>query len=398
MKLQERVILHCDANNFFASCECLDKPHLKNSPVAVSGNPKTRTGIILAKNEIAKKYGVCTGEAIWQAKQKCPDLVCLAPHHDKYQVYSEMLKKIYLDYTDRVESFGIDECWLDVTASQKLFGNGQQIAHKIKERVKSEIGLTISVGVSFCKIFAKLGSDMKKPDAITTITRQDYIKKTYHLPLTDVIGFGKRLSKTLSANGIYTIGDFVNAPTDFLKRKMGRPGVELKEKLTGYDFDPVVYEQPLPKSVGNGTTTVVDIKTREEVSKTIAFLCDKIASRLRKQNLFASTIGVTLKTANFEHYHHDNKMPFYTNNSSELHKQAVMLTDSFWNYSTNIRAVRVRASSLKQNCEAIQQSLFENKKTNSLGYGIDLLRQKYGKNAIVLASNLNNKYLNDEED
>ena len=198
MKLKERVILHCDANNFFASCECLDKPELLSQPVAVSGNPAKRTGIILAKNEIAKKAGVCTGEAIWQAKQKCPQLVCLPPHHEFYQTVSDRLKNIYLTYTDHVESFGIDECWLDVTDSQKLFGDGMQIAETIRKRVKSEIGITVSIGVSFCKIFAKLGSDMKKPDAITQISKQDYKKMTYNLPLTDVIGFGRRLSATLS--------------------------------------------------------------------------------------------------------------------------------------------------------------------------------------------------------
>lgn len=398
MKLQERVILHCDANNFFASCECLDKPHLKNTPVAVSGNPATRTGIILAKNEIAKKFGVSTGEAIWQAKQKCPNLVCLAPHYDIYQIYSDKLKNIYLDYTDRVESFGIDECWLDVTASQKLFGTGEEIAHTIKERVKKETGLTISVGVSFCKIFAKLGSDMKKPDAITVISRQDYKQKTYHLPLTDVIGFGRRLSKTLASVGIHTIEDFVNTPSEFIKRKMGKTGIQLKEKLTGYDFSPVTFTPPLPKSIGNGTTTIVDIKSREEVSTTICFLCDKISARLRKQNLFASTIGVSFKTNDFKHYSHETKIPFHTNNTNVLQNYALSLADTFWKYDQKIRSVRVRTSNLKQNCESAQQSMFENTKTNNLGYGIDYLRNKYGKNSIVIASNINKKYLNDEKD
>lgn len=398
MKLQERIILHCDANNFFASCECIDKPHLKDKPVAVSGNPKTRTGIILAKNEIAKKYGVSTGEAIWQAVQKCPDLVCLPPHHEKYQIISDKIKQIYLDYTDKVESFGIDECWLDVTASQKLFGNGEQIAFQIKERVKKEIGLTISVGVSFCKIFAKLGSDLKKPDAITTITREDYKQKTYHLKLTDIIGFGKRVSKTLASAGIYTVGDFCQAPTEYIQRKMGKTGVELKEKLTGYDFDPVISTPPLPKSIGNGTTTVIDIQSREEISSTIAFLCDKIACRLRKQNLFCLTIGVTLKTNDFQYFHHDTKMQYHTNNSAVLHEQALALVDSFWLYNQKIRAVRVRTSTLKQGCEKAQQSIFENLKTNPLGYGIDKLRLKYGKNIVTLASNLNNDYINNEEE
>lgn len=397
MKLKERVILHCDANNFFASCECLDKPELKNCPVAVSGNPAKRTGIILAKNELAKKFGVSTGEAIWQAKQKCPNLVCLAPHHDNYQIISDKLRKIYLTYTDRVESFGIDECWLDVTESKKLFGTGEEIANTIKQRVKDEIGITVSIGVSFCKIFAKLASDMKKPDAITIISKENYKQKTYNLPLKDIIGFGRKLCATLSKADIITIADFVNAPTEFIQRKMGKTGVELKEKLTGYDFDEVTVCQPPPKSVGNGLTTVVDIQTREEVSKTIAFLCDKICSRLRKANMSSNTIGLSIKTNDFKYYSHETKIPYYINDSTQLRDYVLSLCDSFWNYQQKIRAIRVRTSNLKQSQEAFQQSLFENPKIKGLGYGIDQLRQKYGKHTITLASNLNNNYIDDRD-
>lgn len=398
MKLKERVILHCDANNFFASCECLDKPELLSQPVAVSGNPAKRTGIILAKNEIAKKAGVCTGEPIWQAKQKCPQLVCLPPHHEFYQTVSDRLKNIYLTYTDHVESFGIDECWLDVTDSQKLFGDGMQIAETIRKRVKSEIGITVSIGVSFCKIFAKLGSDMKKPDAITQISKQDYKKMTYNLPLTDVIGFGRRLSATLSKTDIKTIGDFVNTPTEYIQRKMGIVGVQMKEKLSGYDFDPVLVFMPLPKSVGNGTTTIVDIQTKEEISNTIAFLCDKISARLRKNNFSASTIGVTLKTSEFKHFHHDTKMPYFTNDSLQLHQNALALVDTFWNYDQKVRSVTVRTANLKQTSDFQQQSMFENPKIKGLGFGIDQLRQKYGKGAITLASNLTSTFIDGEKD
>lgn len=397
MKLKERVILHCDANNFFASCECLDKPELLSKPVAVSGNPAKRTGIILAKNEIAKKFGVCTGEPIWQAKQKCPDLVCLQPHHDFYQKISDKLKKIYLEYTDQVESFGIDECWLDVTNSQKLFGDGLAIANTIRNRVKSEIGITISVGVSFCKIFAKLGSDMKKPDAVTQISRQDFKKIIYPLPLTDVIGFGKRLSNTLAKADIKTVRDFVNTPTDYLQRKMGIVGVQMKDKLMGFDVDPVLRFIPLPKSVSNGTTTIVDIKTKQEISNTIAFLCDKISERLRKGNFSANTIGVTIKTNEFQHFHHDTKMPYFTNDALQLHNHAMELLDTFWDYNDNVRSVTVRTTNLKQSSDSQQQSMFENSKIKGLGYGIDQVRQKYGKSAILLASNLKSDFIDSEK-
>lgn len=394
MKLQDRVILHCDANNFFASVETISKPELKNKPVAVSGNVQKRTGIILAKNELAKKYGVKTGDAIWQAKEKCPDLICLPPHHDLYEVYSEKLKKIYYDYTDQVEPFGIDECWLDVSGSLRLFKSGDEIAEQIKERVKKELNLTVSIGVSFCKAFAKLGSDYKKPDAITKISRKNFKEIVYPLPISAIVGIGRRIELQLKKMNVFTLGDYVKMPTKLLEKKFGVVGVELKEKLEGFDTDEVVKNQPLPKSVGNGTTTIVDIKTKDEVETTIFFLSEKIAKRLREKFLLAKGVDIWVKTSNFTTFSKEKKIDFPTNSATEIAGHALKILCEFWNFSQTIRAIRVRTFALIGEKEFVQMSLFFSTKKQGLGYGLDKIWEKYGKGAIILASNLSSKFLN----
>lgn len=270
----ERTILHSDVNNFFASVECADKEELKNKPVAVTGNPEKRNGIILAKNEIAKKQSVKTGEAIWQAKQKCPDLVCLPPHYDLYEKISLKLHELYLDYTDFVEPLGLDECWLDVTNSLNyLQKTGKEIADEIRERVKEEFNITVSVGVSFSKIFAKLGSDMKKPDATTVISKENFKQMTYNLPLNSIVGIGNRLERRFQNMNVVTIGDFVNLSQDIIRPIMGKTGIELQEKLSGRLIEevPCYFNLSLPKSIGNGTTTVIDITKRSEAIKIANF-------------------------------------------------------------------------------------------------------------------------------
>ena len=219
--MKERVIFHCDANSFFASVEIANNPSLKGKPVAVAGNPEKRTGIILTKSTEAKKYGVQTGEAIWLAKQKCPNLICLAPHHKLYEEYSKKLKNIYEKYTDRVESFGIDECWLDMTNSLKFFGSAKDVADKIRKEVKDTLGITISVGVSFGKLLAKLGSDLKKPDATTILSLDNYKKIVYPLPIKTIIGIGNKLEKRYHKIGVFTLGEITTLPDSILKKNFG---------------------------------------------------------------------------------------------------------------------------------------------------------------------------------
>ena len=385
--MKDRVILHSDANNFFASVECIGKERLKKLPVAVTGNPNKRNGIILAKNEIAKKLGVKTGEAIWQAKQKAPDIVCLPPHYDKYEEISLKLHEIYLDYTDFVEPLGLDECWLDISESlHYLNKSGKEIADEIRMRVKEELSITVSVGVSFSKIFAKLGSDLKKPDATTIISRENFKIKTYPLPLHSIVGIGGRLDDKFTKMNVLTIGEFVKLDDEILKSLMGKTGIELKQKLKGELIEPVAcyFHLAPPKSIGNGTTTVIDIQKRSEVKKVVAFLSEKVSTRLIKGKYEARNIAVTVKTADFEKYRHSKKIEPIQSYQKVLEK-AMELLDSFWNYDKKVRAIRVRVSSLNKIDEYQQLSFFQDDKVK-LTESVEYINRKYGKNKVYIAS------------
>ncbi len=385
--MNDRIILHSDANNFFASVECIGNEKLKSKPVAVTGNPNKRNGIILAKNEIAKKLGVKTGEAIWQAKQKAKDLVCLPPHYDKYEKISLKLHEIYLDYTDFVEPLGLDECWLDITDSlHYLNKTGKEIADEIRERVKEELSLTVSVGVSFSKIFAKLGSDLKKPDATTIISKENFREIAYPLPLNSIVGIGNKLENKFIKMNVLTIGDFVKLDDDILKPLMGKTGIELKQKLKGELIEPVAcyFHLAPPKSIGNGTTTIIDIQKRSEVKKVVAFLSEKVSNRLIIGKYEATTIAVTVKTADFEKYRHSKKIKPIQSYQKVLEK-AMELLDSFWNYDKKVRAIRVRVSSLNKVDEFQQLSFFQDDKVK-LTESVEYINRKYGKNKIYIAS------------
>ena len=267
--MSERVILHCDLNNFFASVSLLSNVTLYDMPVAVCGSVEARHGIVLAKNEIAKKYGVKTAEAIWEAKAKCPDLVTLPPDYKKYNEYSLKARRIYERYTDLIEPFGIDECWLDVTGSVRVFGTGEEIAHRIRREIKAELGITISVGVSFNKVFAKLGSDMKKPDAVTVISRENFREKVWGLPASDLLFIGKNTAAKLRNSGVFTIGDIAACDETMLNRLLGKNGVMLRTYALGEDISPVTppKEEDMPKSIGRSVTPDHDIKDKDEVWK-----------------------------------------------------------------------------------------------------------------------------------
>ena len=388
--MKERVILHSDVNNFFASVECSNRPELKDKPVAVTGNPKKRTGIILAKNEIAKKFGVSTGQVIGEAQAICPDLVCLPPHYDLYEEISEKLHQLYLQYTNLVEPLGLDECWLDVTDSLKyLKMTGKEIADEIREKVKKEFGFTVSVGVSFSKIFAKLGSDLRKPDYTTVISKNDYKKITYNLPLNSIVGIGRRLEKKFSSIDVKTIGDFVKLEDSFLSHLMGINGTNLKKALLGENIDEVAdyYALPPPKSVGNGTTTIEDIIKRKDIEKVVYFLAEKVSSRLIKHKVVAGTLSLTIKTNKLEKVHKSMKIK-PTNSVKELASLAMEIADKIWNYDFPVRAIRLRASTLT-NANALQLSFFDSKKDFS--QVAEEINRRYGK--IELASNMS-KFIN----
>lgn len=393
--MKERVIFHCDANSFFASVEIAQNPKLQGKAVAVTGNPEKRTGIILTKNEVAKKYGIKTGEVIWQAKLKCPNLICLPPHHKLYEEYSEKLRKIYEKYTDRVEPFGIDECWLDMTDTLKFFGSYEQVADKIRQEVKESLGITISVGISFCKLFAKLGSDLKKPDATTIIDYNHFKEIVYPMPITSIIGIGRRLEKQYNKIGVFYLGDIITIPDSVIKKKFGILGLKLKQQLLGNDHEIVKKcdEITPPKSVGNGTTTITDIYSRAEVKNVVVALCEEVSTRLRKQSFNASSVSVTIKTADFKYFHNTTRLDFATNTASDLTISVMKIIDKFWEYNTPIRAIRICSYNLTDAKET-QLCMFNSEiKNSSLNTAIDKIRSRYGYYAIAPLSTAKTKTL-----
>ena len=295
----DRVIFHCDLNSFYASVELLDHPELRHLPVAVCGDPASRHGIILAKNEPAKRFGVKTAETIWQARKKCPRLVLLPAHHDKYREFSRQVNQLYQEYTDLVEPFGIDESWLDVTGSLHLFGGA--LAHQLRRRVRGELGLTISVGVSFNKVFAKLGSDYKKPDAVTLISPDNFRALVWPLPVTDLLYVGRAAADTLKRFGVRTIGDLARFDREALFSLLGRHGRQLHAYANGLDRSPVssACQENAPKSIGNGLTFPRSLSGREEICSGIAMLSDRVAVRLRRAGMKAAGVSLAIRDPDF---------------------------------------------------------------------------------------------------
>lgn len=391
----DRVILHCDLNNFYASVECLRHPELKCKPVAVSGNPKTRTGIILAKNTLAKSYGVSTGDTIWKARQKCPDLICVSPHHEEYTKYSKMVRDIYLRFTDRVEPFGPDECWLDVTHSTKLFGSGKQIADTLRETVKNEIGLTISVGVSFCKMFAKLGSDLKKPDATTEITKENFRQIVWPLPASSLMYIGRHREQTLKKLNINTCRDLAYADEKILTHYFGINGKEIVDIARGLDKSEVALygDNAEVKSIGNGTTAIHDITSRDEFNKITYYLCDSVMTRMRKKMFAAETLTLSIKDSDLSWVSYSKSYTTPISNTKDMYEKACALYEKNWKTLKPIRAVRVACSNLISDSSSIQFDMFTSEKTTKRKQNeeksIDKVREKYGSNGIKKALLMN---------
>ena len=392
----DRIILHCDLNCFYASVELLSHPDLRDVPVAVCGDPSSRHGIILAKNEPAKQFGVKTAETIWQAKKKCPDLVLLPPHHDLYREYSKKVNAIYDEYTDLVEPFGIDESWLDVTHSLHLFGgDAKALADTLRQRMKRELGLTLSVGISFNKVFAKLGSDYKKPDATTLISRENWKEIVWPLPVGDLLYVGGAARKLLKQYGVETIGQLAGCKQDMLEALMGKMGVQLYEFANGLDNDPVRsrYAAEPVKSVGNGTTFPQNLTTREQVVAGIAMLSDSVATRLRHHGLYAGGLQVTLRDPSFKDRSRQRQLSTPTHLIRDLTDTAMELVYELWKPPSPIRALTVTAINLVQEGEAYEQvDLFtaaaapKKEKQEKLEDAMDVIRKKFGNSAIVFGA------------
>ncbi|MFI3206301.1 MAG: DNA polymerase IV [Clostridia bacterium] len=386
--MSDRAILHVDMNNFYASVETVFNPEYKDCAVAVAGNPEKRHGIILAKNQKAKAKGVQTGEAIWISQKKCPELVLLPPHHERYEEYSKKAIEIYSRFTDQVESFGIDECWLDITGSQKLFGSPLEIAEKIRKAVKDELSLTVSIGVSFNKIFAKLGSDYKKPDAITEISRENFKKIVWELPVSELLCVGKSTKNTLEKCGIFTIGELANIELKTIEKILGKNGFTLWHYANGLDNAPVttLENKREVKSISNSTTTPKDLKTDEEVKQVLYFLAEKVAHRLRKNGLWANSVQISIKRSNLEYYQKSCTLQNPSALSQEIFDAAYTLyKKSKEPYS--IRSLGIKADKLSHD-GFVQSSLFCENNFDSemkLEKTKDELRKKYGIDSLKRA-------------
>lgn len=384
----DRIILHCDLNNFFASCSLLFNPTLKDMPVAVCGDSENRHGIVLAKNEIAKQFGIKTAEPIFQAQRKCRDLVILPPIYNIYEEYSKKAQEIYSRYTDMIEPFGIDECWLDVTGSTLLFGDGEQIADSIRETVKKELGLTVSVGVSFNKVFAKLGSDIKKPDGTTVITRENFKQKVWQLPVSDLLFVGKSTADKLKSIGINLIGDVSICDDATLKRLLGKNGISLKNYALGLDNSPVVpfTKDSKPKSIGKSITRSKDFESNDDVWKAFLSFAQTISDSLRKYNLYAGGVQVHIRTSSLAVKEFSYSFNNTTNCALTLAKHGFELFRQNYKFGEPLRSVGLRAINLKTDSSAVQQDIFGNTETNfkteQIEDSVYKVRQKFGKSSV----------------
>ena len=391
--MAERVILHCDLNSFFASVELLDKPTLRDVPVAVCGDPKSRHGIILAKNEPAKKMGVKTAETLWQAQKKCPALVLLPPHHRLYEEYSRRVNEIYDRFTDLVEPFGIDESWLDVTGSLHLFGgDGKALADRIRATIREETGLTVSVGVSFNKVFAKLGSDMKKPDATTVIPAEGWQSMVWPLPLGDMLFAGRTATETLRKYGVETVGQLAACDPALPEQLLGKMGLQLWQYANGMDKSPVKPRhaaEPV-KSVGNGTTFPQNLVRWEQLRAGLLPLCDSVATRLRQQGLYAGGISLSIKDASFKTVSRQIRLDAPTHLMRDIHRTAMQLAGQLWKPPTPVRAMTVTALYVTEDGDAFRQldllgsaAQERSQRQEKLEGTMDAIRRKYGRGAIA---------------
>lgn len=385
----DRTILHIDANCFYASVECLYNPDIRNKPVAVVGDVEKRHGIILTANYIAKRcFGVKTGETVWQAKKKCPKLVTIGANMPLYIKFSKYMNKILARYSDMVESFGCDESWIDVTNSTKIFGSGYDIARQISDTIKFELGITVSIGVSFNKIFAKIGSDYKKPDAITEISKENYKQIVWPLPARDLLFVGKRTNAILSERNIKTIGDIANSTPETLKSILGKQGLLLYDFANGYDFSPVskYNSKSTVKSISNSTVTYRDLVCNEECKMIFYVLADSIARRLREQGLFGKTISISVKNNQLSYFTRQCILDDYTNLEHTIATTAFSLFEKNYTWEHNVRALGINVSDLHYSKNNHQINIFadENKREilERLEVTQDDLKRRFGSFSI----------------
>lgn len=389
---EERWILHSDMNSFYASVEMMLNPELKGKAVAVCGATEERHGIVLAKSDLAKKAGVKTGMVNWEAEGLCKDLILVPPHYDEYLKFSELAHDIYYEYTDLVEPFGMDECWLDVSDFKRVYNSPVEIAQEIRQRVKEELGLTVSVGVSFNKIFAKLGSDMKKPDAVTQITKENYKEKVWCLPASELLYIGRSTTAKLNNYGIHTIGDVANTNPEYLKKWFGINGLKLYRYASGTDISRVMhkdYVSPV-KSIGHGITCNADLNNNDEVNKVILELSQDVGHRLRVHKLKATGVQISIRSNELWGEQFQCRLPLATQLPCEIAKAAFRLFDRSFRWQTPVRAVCIRAINLCPADVPVQLDFYtdfeKEERLENLQDAIESIRGRFGKKSVTYGS------------
>ena len=380
----DRTILHSDANCFYASVEMLYHPEYAGKPLAVGGDPEARHGIVLTANYVAKRKGVKTGMALWQAKQVCPDLIFVPPRMDLYLKFSSMLREIYSEYTNQVEPYGCDEAWLDVTDSFSLKGDGRKIAEEINRRVKKELGITVSIGISWNKIFAKLGSDYKKPDGITEFNRTNYRELIWKLPVSDLLYVGRSTNRTLQKYGIRTIGELARTDPDFLELQLGKMGLVIYSFANGWDDSPVKREHthaPI-KSIGNSTTTPRDLETDEDVKIILYVLAESVAARLRENGFKCHVVEISVRDNALHHFTRQHKIDRPTNITSEIAQEAYRIFKATYQWEKPIRSLGVRGAELTLDHAYEQLDIFcdytRREKQEKADAAVDEIRKRFG--------------------
>lgn len=397
--MNERIILHSDLNNFYASVECLYHPEYRGKPLAVLGDPEARHGIVLAKNYEAKSRDVRTGDPKWMAEQKCPGIVFVPPHYELYMKHSRLVRQIYSEYTDQVEPYGLDECWLDVTGSTRLFGSGEEIADKIRKRVKSELGVSVSVGVSFNKIFAKLGSDLKKPDATTVIECDRFKEVVWPLLVKELLYVGRATHNKLKRRGIFTIGDLANANPESLKFWLGKMGIVLWQFANGLDTSPVsnIGAKSLIKTVGNSTTAPRDLISDEDIRIILTVLCESVSARLREYGFICRTVQLGIRDNELEWIERQGKLEIPNRTAKSIFELSFALYKKHAN-GRPVRSLSVRACDLEP-VDFMQLSLLPEarrlEKQEELESVVDGLRSRFGHFSVQRGIMLTDRKLSD---
>ncbi len=399
-----RTILHSDLNNCFASIESISHPEYRKIPFAVGGDEEMRHGIILAKNDCAKKFGIKTGEPLLSARQKCPELKIVKPNFELYDKYCTAVRQLYCEYTDRVEPFGMDESWLDTTGSELLFGDGVKIANELRRRIKKEFDLTVSVGVSYNKVFAKIGSDYKKPDAVTLITPENYKEIVWSLAVEDLLFVGKATKTKLNRFGIRTIGELANTSENFLVSQFGKNGRMLYNYANGFDNSPVkcFSQADTIKSIGNSTTTPRDMENAADVNLIFNLLAEQVCKRLRSHRLKGSVVQIHLRSCDLSSFERQMQLKTPTDVSGDVCKAAMKLLKDNYNFTLPLRSVGIRVTRLSDADTPVQLSFFNDmehdEKMRKIEMTKDMINNKYGRYAICRAVVISDKSLFPEYD